>query len=163
MTGTYSVSESSTYTEARARYVLGKAYDDIVGLACVGAISADTGKKWYEELKYILDLEALKKFEFKVTYGDRVPLAWKYEVFSDGSISEDGESGGVDMSKIPSGASATVTVDLTNTAGTEQEALDYLRGQGWGTGAFLDVRYLQDRSYSKEGFGIRRSIFSEGT
>lgn len=161
MSGTYSASESSTYTEARARYVLDKAWDDIVGLFCQQIITKQEALDWHRDIKHLLDAEALREMEFKVTYDGRTLRAWRYKVFADGSLSEDSESGGIDLSGLPPGSKAGVTVDLVEDTDVKEAALEYLRSQGWGTGAFLDVKFMQDRAFSKDGYGIRRSIYME--
>lgn len=163
MSSTYTTSETSTYTEARARYVLQKAWDDLIGLMCLEHISRENANKWYREIKHLLDLEALKSFEIKVKNQGSTIMAWRYDVLANGSIYEDSESGGIDLSDIPAGSSCAIVVDLTNDAGNKQAALDFLHQNGWRNGSFTTGTFQSDRAFSKDGYGLKRSIYKENT
>lgn len=159
MSSTYTRSYTSTYTEARARYVLEKAFEDLVGLFSHQVITKEKALKWYNELKYVIDIQAMKSFEFKVKNNDTVIKAWRYDVSDDGSLLEDSEGGGIDFYDIPSTATASVVVDLVDDEKKKKEALVYLHDRGWGDGSFFTGSGKQDKSFSKDGFGLKRTVY----
>ena len=67
MTGTITLSVTDTYTEARANYVLGKVYEDLLAMYTTGLLTKATCDTWRSELFYIVSKKALKHFQFQFT------------------------------------------------------------------------------------------------
>ena len=163
MSGTSTRTQTSTYTEARARYVLQKAFDDLVALMTNGFITKDTALEWYRVTKHIADMEALLIFQLKMKVGDQVVKAWQYEVSSDGTLLEDSESGGLAFDDVPSNSKVSICLKLSEDSVKNAKAWEYLRSQGWGEGQLLKDGMKQDRAFSKDGYGLRRSVFEMST
>lgn len=158
MSSTYTRSETSTYSEARAKYVLQKAWDDFVALMSLNIISKDFASNTYFEFKYLLDIQALKRYQIKIINNGVALKAWQYEVFDNGSVHEDSESGGVELYNIPSTAKASIVVEWVSDPARREKAQEYVKSRGWGNdGSFLNVQST-DRAFSKDGYGLTRSI-----
>ncbi len=150
---------TDTFTEARARYIMGKIFDDFNSVIFRGfTTSATTLRGWRDDVQFVMERDALHNFELQFTNGsDRWVL--RYEVSKNGSITRDDNSGGLDLYSIPSGARVNIVVehDHTNT-GVNQ----YLEARGWGTGGvFIAEDAYSDRAFSKEGFGVNRKLLGQ--
>jgi hypothetical protein len=159
MSSTFTQSYTSTYTEARARYVLQKAFDDLVGLFSHQVITKEQALDWYNELKYVIDIQAMKAFEFKVKNNGKEIKVWRYDVSDDGSLLENSESGGINFDDVPTSATASIVVDLVEDPKKKREALEYLHKQGWGNGSFFVGTAKPDKAFSKDGFGLKRTVY----
>src|SRR4051794_32193443 len=62
-TSAYTVSVTSTYSEARARYVLGKVKDELLAFTMRGLLPIEEARRWCDDLLYLLDLGAIDHFE----------------------------------------------------------------------------------------------------
>jgi hypothetical protein len=79
-------------------------------------------------------------------------------VLSDGRVVEDRPSGGFDLYFLPDGTTVGITIRLVKESPRRrQAALDFLKSRGWSfNGVMVDGDGEDDRSYSKEGFGVGR-------
>lgn len=148
---------SSTYSEARARSVMDKVLDDIVGLFARGFIAKQRAIDWYQDLLYILSQEAAALFELQCTLpgGRRVGL--RYVITDDGQIYEDSDSGGLDYFALPDGTTVNLFVELRTYARHYRDVLAELGRRGWSTnGRQLDGTVTRERAYTKEGYGVTR-------
>ncbi|OJJ19946.1 hypothetical protein BKI52_15830 [marine bacterium AO1-C] len=158
-TNTYS--QSNTYTEARARYIMGKVYEDTLGMWNAGLITRALCDGWRDDLLYLLDQQVLIKFEFqfkKPNLAEKVGL--RYTVVSDGSIYSDDHSGGHDFFGLPSGTNASLVVTLNSEASSYEEANKELERRGWGNnGKSLTGNATSHGTYSKGGYGTNIENF----
>jgi len=155
-TGTLTKSQSNTFTEARARYVLGKIFDDFNGIIFrrFTTISAETLRNWRDDVAFIMENNAMYHFEIQFKLGVQ-EWALRYEVDKFGGVSRDDDSGGSDFYNIPAGASVNIVVERDNSNETVSR---YLIRRGWSSGGnFIAADGMCDRAYSKEGFGVNRT------
>jgi hypothetical protein len=158
VTETYSISRSSTFTEARVRHVMLEVGADFYALAAPGLISLATAMKWAEELTFILLHQAARGFQIQLRCQGYWPIALDYCVSADGSILESGTAGGIDYFALAPGTTATLFVDLDFSARNIAAVQAYLNGRGWGTnGQAIEGVSLRDRAYGKDGYGVIRS------
>jgi hypothetical protein len=165
MTSSYttSVSRSTTYTEARVRHVMAKVLEDLVMVAACELASIERVTKWCEEVTMVLLLQAGELFQIKFARPDGEPAAITYKVSDDGSLSEDGDSGGINYYGLPSGTRASIVLRLRDGAKKRQEAVDYLKGRGWTfDGVVLEDEGERDRGFSSSGYGLTRSKIGKG-
>lgn len=158
--GTYTRSSSNTFTEARAKYVLGKIFDDFNGILFRGFKNQDDEKtiKWRDDVQFILENNALEHFELHFKTATQT-WALRYEVDQYGGIYRDDNSGGIDFFNIPDSAYISIIVKHDNSNETVNE---YLRRRGWVSGGnFIAASAINDRSYSKNGFGVNRKKFGD--
>lgn len=151
-------SRSSTYSEARARYVMDKVLDDIVGLFARSFITKQTALDWYRDVYYILSKEAAEFFELQFsTLGSR-RVGLRYVVTDDGQIYEDSDSGGLDYFALPDGITVLLFVRLRTYSRNYRDVVQELCRRGWGTnGRELDGTLTRERAYSKDGYGVTRN------
>jgi hypothetical protein len=158
MSYTSTYTNTDTYTEARAKYVMGKVYEDFHHLIARGFASPTRQDilAWRDDLLFLMNEKALKKFQiiFEPPFGSKE--AWQYELSSDNSVHSDNKSGGKDLYgyHINTRVSIVITSDQNN-----KVAQDYLVKRGWGGGgAFVTGTSTSLGGYSKEGYGFKNSI-----
>lgn len=157
-TYTSTLSRSSTFTEARVHYVMNKVLEDLVLLAALDFATLEQVKKWTAEVTTVLLLEAVEKFQIKLTRPSGEVAAVTYDIVSDGSISEDAKSGGLNYFSLPAGTKASIVIRLLDGARKRPDAVEYLKGRGWSfTGSLLEDQGTRDRAYSSSGWGVTRT------
>lgn len=153
MSGTYTNSQTNTYTEARARYVLGKMKDDFYNVAYRG-FTTITGEKildWWEDVSFVVYEKALIKCElqFKWTGGE---AAIVYEVVADGSIHVDADSASHNFHQIPADADVGILIKRDR---NNETVSAYLQRRGWVSGGnFIVSDGGTTSGYSKDGYGF---------
>lgn len=158
MTQTYTVTRSSTYTEARLRNVMLEVGADFYALVAPGLISFETAAKWTDDLTFMLLHRAANSFQIQLRHPGYSPIALDYRVSSDGSLLESSTAGGIDYFALGPGTTGTLFVDLNFSAPNIAKVQSYLRGRGWGTNGSAIVGITsRDRAYSKDGYGVIRS------
>lgn len=159
MTYTQSYSRTSTYIYSRARVVMNKALDDIIGLCAIGFITKDTALKWYEDILYVLSKEAADFFEIQLISSSLKQCGIRYEVSDNGYIYEDSESGGIDYYGLHNDTQVSLFLKLRTNSPNYYEVLQELENnRGWGTnGKALENSIVGDRAYSKDGYGLVRN------
>jgi len=158
-TGTYTSSRTDTFTEASARYVLGKIFDDFNGVIFRGfSTDSETIRDWRDDVAFVMMHDALYHFELQFKYNSQ-KWAVRYEVDKYGGISRDDDSGGVDFYSIPSGA--TVHIVMKNDKSNET-VNNYLARRGWTSGGgFIAVDGVGDKAYSRNGYGVNRKMYGD--
>jgi Bacterial HORMA domain family 1 len=157
MTGTFTASQTSTYTDARLRAVMPEVGADFYALAGAGIVSLDVARRWTEELTFVLHQEAARGFQIQLGCPNGHRIALDYRVSSDGSIRESGTGGGVDYYALPSGTRAFLFVDLNYKAAKIAVVQTYIRQRGWTLDAqAVQGEVVRDRAYSKDGYGVIR-------
>lgn len=161
MSDTYVNSATNTYTEARARYVMGKVYEDLMGLMMAGVITKEYADKTRGELLYLLGKRVLKSFQlqFKDGYG-REKGGLHYEVRADSTIAVDDQTGGIDFWGLED---ITVNLFIKKDPASPNliEVNNQLRAWGWGSGSPLAGSATYAKSYSNGGYGVQQSIIGK--
>jgi hypothetical protein len=158
-TFTTTTARTTTFTEARVRYVMDKVLEDLVMIAVRDFATADQIQRWAEEVTVVLLLESAELFQIKFARPDGLTAAITYTISDDGSLSEDGASGGVNYFALPNGTKATIVIRLRAGARRRQEAVNYLKGHGWTfNGSVLEDAGSRDRAYSSNGYGVTRNL-----
>lgn len=156
-TETFSSSRTDSFSNSRAKYVLGKVYDDFNGIIFRGFINVndDNVISWRDDIAFVVSKDAMYHFELQFKY-DGEEWVVSYEVDKYGGITRDDDSGGLDFYSIPSGASFGVVISYDT---SNEEVNEYLKNKGWGTGGkFQAAGSSTSRSYSKDGFGMNRKL-----
>lgn len=157
MISTYSDSQSDTYTEARAQYVLGKIFDDFHNIGYRGfdyfERNPDQLRKWREDIYFLMTKKVLKKFQVKFA-ADGKEWAVEYTIKSDGSIQQDDYSGGVDYWEIPAHASIGIVATWDR---HKKDVETHMQSRGWvGGGSYVEGDLIDDGAYSKSGYGATK-------
>ncbi|MEL6699691.1 MAG: hypothetical protein AAFP89_25865 [Bacteroidota bacterium] len=153
----YTSSSSESFTEARAKYVMGKVYDDFHHMLYRGfsSLKAGTLEKWWNDLSFIISRNALEKFEIQFKSEEGEAWAVTYHVVADGSIHVDSASGGINYYRVPHDVSISIVLTHDPNDDTVEE---YLSEKGWNSGAtYLSLDESSHGAYSKNGFGFGRN------
>lgn len=161
LTRVKSASLSSTCTRSRVQEVLVNVLGDAIALQCRGLISKERLDRWDRDLTDVLLLEAVEKFQIKVTLPDGQERGIDYAVFDDGRISTSDSCGGFSVAGLPADASVSLLVRWREGAPKREEARRLLNARGWGTGSMLEAAGPSDRAYSKEGYGVNRRLIGD--
>lgn len=144
-------SATNSFTEAKARDIMGKINDDLTTIALRGFINLDKDfwNKVREDLWYILKNQDLHKLEvqFRHSEGEH---ALEYVIKSDYTIYKNRESGSVNYHKIPKDAQITIAVWRND----NPEVWKELQRRNWTSGATEVKGTITNKgAYSKDGFG----------
>lgn len=162
MSDTYVNSATNTYTEARARYVMGKVYEDLIGLMTADLITKDYADKTRRELLYLLDKKVLKSFQLQFKDADgREKGGIHYEVRADSTIAVDDQTGGIDFWGLDSGIKVRLFIKKDPNSPNLVEVNRQLTAWGWGSGSALTGSANYAKSYSSGGFGVQQSIIGK--
>lgn len=162
MITTYTRSTTSTYTQSRANYVMGKVYEDTLNMMSAGVINKSKADSWRQSLLYLLSMQAVNYFEFQLYKSDGTVIGGlHYKLESSGGIYSDEDSGELDFWGLPSGSYATLLVDLDYGSSKIEEVNRQLKEWGWGTGTSLGGNHQYLKSYSKEGYGLEQNKIGE--
>lgn len=158
MSSTYTNSETNTYSESRARYVMGKIFDDFHAISNRGFDFFDENpdklQKWREDIYYLMTNEVLQKFQIQFKQTDGEEWAVEFEIRADGSIQRDSESGGIDYWEIPEDVNVGIVASWSrNKKHVEEEMIR----RNWTKGAtYIGGDLIDDGSYSKSGYGASK-------
>lgn len=157
MSYTNTKSESTTYTEARAKYVMGKVYEDLLGLMNRGLITLERANKIREDVLYLLNKQVLKYFQlqFKTPEGSEIG-GLHYEV-KDGNVYSNENSGSLNYWSLSSNTTVNLLVDLNYSASNISEVNKQLEEWGWGSGNPLTGTKESLKNYSKDNYGLSQS------
>lgn len=161
MSYTITRSVTDTYTEVRARYVMGKVYDHLIGIYTRGFISKQTADDWRDQLMYMLGKRAVNYFQFQFTTSTGLEYGIHYEVRADASVTVDDDSGGLDFWGLPNNTSVTLLVQLNRNSSSIQEVDRQVAAWGWGTGTALQGTHTASKTFSKDGFGLKESTIGQ--
>lgn len=159
MSNSYSSSVSSTYSESRARYVMGKIYDDFCAMDLRGFDQFENNPnqlgKWKEDLFFIMVNQDLDYFQLQFTHGvPKKTVALQYTVKSDGTIHSDNDSGRINYHQFPKNTIINIVVLRYG----NNDVGEYLKSKGWGNnGVFVEGSTSNAGSYSKDGYGVNRN------
>lgn len=158
MTGTYTRSVSDTYTEARARYVMGKVYDHLVSLYMRGLMTKAEADRMRSDILYLMDRRAVTYFQLQFKAPGYADRGIHYEVRADSTISMDDESGGLNFWSLSSNTAVSLVVQLNYSSPHIAEVNRQLEEWGWGSASALSGTYQASKSFSKDGYGLKESI-----
>ena len=161
MIGTTTRSVTDTYTETRARYIIGKVYEDLIGLMSAGLITKDRADQIRSDILYLLSKKVLKYFELQFTLFGVEIGGLHYEVRGDSTIFMDDESGNIDFWGLSKSVYVGLLVQLDYSSPNINEVNRQLEAWGWGSGNALSGSHQYSKSYSKDGFGVKQSIIGK--
>ncbi len=156
---TLTTSQTDAYTEARARYVMGKAYDDLLAAMSRGfsGVTKDRLNDWRDVLLYLMEKRALKWFQLQIILPDGTEKAVMYELQINGSFLSDDRSGGINFFQFPQ--EATVKIVLKRNQNNYAETSAYLAARGWTSGAKeITGSASASITYSKDNYGLTRKM-----
>lgn len=157
MTNTATATRSATVaaTETRVRAVLRQLNVDLYAAVAVGLVDRTRTEGWYDDLSYMLLENALSYFELRVIDDAKVVAAWRYVVSSDGSLTQTDHGGGIDFYAFPSSASVRLVIQRRPSLSKAVSA--EIDRRGWTNKVpSLDGAMTQERTYSKDGYGVVR-------
>ncbi len=155
-------SATSTMTAARVRNVMIEIAADFAGLVAAKLLTHAQLASWRDDLVYIMENEASQKFQVQLTSPGQAMRAIEYKIAADGSIRSSQTAGGLDFYSLPAGTTATLFVSLDDCAPNARAVREGLGRRGWGmNGVPVTGSATSDRSYSSEGYGVRRSLIGE--
>lgn len=158
MSVTYTTSQTSTFSEARARAVMRDVLGDFMNAASANLIAREAIQQWHQELEFAVLHNVVDVFQLQFTRPDGVRSALSYTVKDDGSLLEEAKAGGIDFLAFPRGTRVSVTFRYREGAANIEKVQAYLRERGWtSTGTILSGATSRDRTFSKGGFGVERS------
>lgn len=162
MASTFTTTEASTFTEARARAVMVKVFGDFTAMKNAGLISAARAEDWHDVLLFGLYQEAVDLFQVAFTSPAGQQWALNFQVRDDGSVTTDQRPGGVNYAGFPEGTTVRMTVQLRLHARGRQKVLDHMKERGWGmNGTILTGDAYVDRQYSQNNYGLTRTKVGE--
>lgn len=161
MTSTMTATQSSTFTEARARAVMRHVHSDFMNWVSAGFIARENAQKWFEELEYAVLHNVVDTFQIQLTKPDGTRIGLSYSIRDDGSILEESKAGGFDPYGLPAGTRFSLCFRYRPGAENIAKVETYLNARGWGnTGSLLEGG-VRDRAYSNTGYGVERNKVGE--
>lgn len=155
---------TDTYTDARLRAVMAEVGADFYAPCAAGFITAETARRWTEDLTFVLRHRGAKRFQLQCTLPNGYRQALHYEVSSDGSVRESSGAGGIDFFALPQGTCVGLYVEIDYQSPNIGVVNSYTQQRGWGTnGQAVQGETVRDRAYSKDGYGVVRSKVGQWT
>lgn len=161
MTTTMTRSSTSTCTKSRIEAVLDLFCGDLVAFICRGILAKERSSRWLKDISDVLALEAVERFQVKVTFPSSEQVALDYQVADDGRVKQSGTSGGFSTAFIPDGSTISLHVNWRAKAPKFEQARKLLRDRGWGTGSLLVTTGAPERAYGDGGYGIERRFVGD--
>lgn len=154
---TFSQSNSNTYSESNARYVMGKIFDDFHAIAYRGfdyfKSNPNVLQKWKEDLFFLMTNGVLNEFQIQF-FSNGKEWAVEYTIKADGSIQGDNSSGGVNYWEIPASARVGIVASWSR---HKPHVEDEMKARDWISGAsYIDGDLIDDGAYSKNGYGATK-------
>jgi hypothetical protein len=161
---------TQTSTVPKIIYVTRKVQADFLAIMdTYGYFSEDYAKKLITDIRHFLDEEVVDKVKFIWTEsgGNRVLFEYEYVVLSGDFGFSDDSSGGItyrsDLAKASFGARVIYNDRWKRMDDSEKGAVRTDLCLTWGPAGELDYsggQRTQDRTYSKDGYGLARSQFN---
>ena len=128
-TQTQTRSATTTTTTTRVDTVLSFFTADLVGFIANDLLKKEVAIEWLRDLKDVLVLEAVERFQVKATFPSGKAIGLDYEVSDDGSIKNTDASGGFSTMGIPAGSKLGLVVRWRSTAPGLEKARELLRAR----------------------------------
>ncbi|HUB07883.1 MAG TPA: hypothetical protein VMB50_12810 [Myxococcales bacterium] len=155
---TTTLTQTTAYTEARAREVTRKAWADLECFVSRGFLARERLEGFVDDLREFLNHEGVEWFELQIERPNGNRESIRYLVDDSGSIVGNDRSGGLDPWAYPAGCAVAFVIRFRDVA-FKNAALAALRNRlGWTAAARSvegEIRY--DRVYSKDGYALRRA------
>jgi len=150
-------SASSAYTEARAKYVMEKVHEDLIGLSGRGIITLERANNIKEEVLYLLNKQVLIFFQLKFIdpKGNEIG-GLHYKLFSKSYIASDQDSGDINYWCLSRDTHVQLFVSLDHKADNIDEVNKQLKKWSYGVGNPLEGAKEELKSYSKDGYGLKQ-------
>lgn len=160
MSGSYTNSGSSSFSDAEAKHVLGKLRQDFLNMYNRGfsGVTSIKVNKWWETISFVVYERAFTKLQIILKW-DGKSEAIEYKQVVDGTIYHDNDASQIDFYKYPAYTiiSLVLSRDMTNDRVTKQ-----LEKDGWVAGGqFLTGSQEELGGYSKGNFGFQNSIIRQ--
>ena len=149
---------TTTCTKSRVEAVLDLFCGDLCAFIARGLMDRERATGWLRDLTDVLVLEAVERFQIKITLPNGYELGLDYEVSDDGRLRGSNASGGFSTVSIPTGSSLALVVRWRANAPHLDAARRLLHERGWGPGSVLDATGSPDRAYAEGGYGVYRRI-----
>lgn len=148
---------TGSWSIANVRRVMEKVHEDLLGDVNAGLCSEAFAQTIYRDLSKLLELRAIKLFQFQYKEPGGRQSGFQYQVSDDGSVTSSDRSGGRNLLRFPRGTKLNLVVDSIG-GPNSAEALEYLKEQGWGfDGRLLDGRAGRSRVYAHNGYALTRT------
>lgn len=157
-TSTLTASSTDAYTEARAKYVMGKAYDDFMALMSRGfaGITKNVLDNWRDDILYLMDKRGLDFFQIQLVLPDGSKKALMYEVRHNGMFMSDNSSGGVNFWQFPQESKVCLLISRNRNNREDTDA--YVLRRGFGIGSEIKGTSSGQITYSKDNYGLTRKM-----
>jgi len=156
MSYTNTNSNSSTWSEARANHVMGKVYENLMGLKSRGLITIQRANQIREQILYLLSKQVLNFFELQFINSSGVKIGGlHYKVFPTGVISDE-DSKDENYWRLSNDIRVCLLVDLDENSSNIKEVNNKLKEWGFGIGSPLEGVEEELRTYSKDGYGLKQ-------
>ena len=157
-TSTFTASSTDAYTEARAKYVMGKAYDDFLALMSRGfdGITKQVLDNWRDDILYFMDKRALEWFQVQLVLPDGTKKALMYEVKHNGMFLSDNASGGINFWQFPKESKVSLLFHRNQNNSEDIDA--YVLRRGFGIGSVITGTSSGQVTYSKDNYGLTRKM-----
>jgi hypothetical protein len=158
-TNTITRTATVTATEARVRSVLQKVRVDLLAAFYRGMNVPDQLEQHLDDISYMLQKNALRHFEVRVSVGGQLHRAWRYEVSDDGRLLGAGEEGGgIDFYQCP--AASSITLVISRRPDLHHSISQEIIRRGWTDSVVaLQGAGVRERAYEKDGYGVIRTRF----
>lgn len=146
-------SATNSFTEAKARDIMGKINDDLNTIALRGFIYLENNRTWWDstrkDLWFIIQNNDLDLLQVQFKYSGE-EKAIQYTVKDDYTIFSNRESGGINYFQIPKDAEIKIVIRRKGNDIVWAE----LQKRGWVSGAnMIEGTITNKGAYSKDGFG----------
>ena len=154
-------SSTSTCTKSRVDAVLDLFCGDLAAFIARDIVKKDSAVSWLKDITDVLLLEAVERFQIKITLPSGKQIALDYEVADDGRVKSSDASGGFSTSSIPDGSKVTPVIKWRTSAPKFEAARKLLRDRGWGPSSMVEATGAADRAYADGGYAIIRRFAGE--
>lgn len=155
------VSSATTCTKSRVEAVLDLFCGDLCAFIARELMTRDCANDWLRDLGDVLELEAVERFQVKITPPGRRSFALDYEVSDDGRILNSDASGGFSTTWVPGDSELSLVVRWRPNAPRVAAARELLRSRGWGIGTMLESSGSPERAYADGGYGFYRRTLGD--
>jgi hypothetical protein len=117
--------------------------------------SKESTEKWKDDLFYMLSKNALRYFELRVYLHGDIRAAWRYEISIDGSLTNSDQGGGINFRSFSNDSTVNLVIQKRENLSTQVN--EEINRRGWTSSVqVLTSGQTEERSYSKDGYGVIR-------
>ena len=154
---------TNAWTEARVRHVMERVFEDLLNHVYAGVleVNRDYVQKLREDLIYALNKQAISQFQIQYLRPDNRTQGVAYRVEDSGVPYNDDPSGGLDFCNLPRGTRLSVVLSYRQDCPHLAEVRQAMRERGWSSGGTLLEGGRHDKTYSREGYSLHRSLLGD--